>query len=48
VAPRVSSQRTVIHPLGACPLYFGIGSAVLGRQQRTPADCYERIVDTIV
>src|SRR5258708_9693386 len=28
-APRVNSQRRMSHPVGACPLYFGIGSAVL-------------------
>src|SRR6266446_10159300 len=33
VAPRVSSQRSMSHPVGACLLYFGIGSAVLDRQQ---------------
>jgi hypothetical protein len=27
VAPRVISQRRMSHPVGACLLYFGIGSA---------------------
>src|SRR5712671_3972882 len=35
VAPRVNSQRRMSHPVGACLLYFGIGSAVLVRQQIT-------------
>src|SRR5216684_2641745 len=35
VAPRVNFQRRVGHSVGACPLYFGIGSAVLDRQNIT-------------
>src|SRR5216684_8541038 len=33
VAPHVDSQRRMSHPVGACPLYFGIGSPMLERQQ---------------
>jgi hypothetical protein len=31
-ASRVISQRRMSRPVGACPLYFGIGSAELARQ----------------
>src|SRR6266853_6321407 len=34
VAPHVDSQRRMSHPVGACPLYFGIGSPVLDRLQQ--------------
>src|SRR5882762_9605036 len=33
VTRRVNSQGRMSHPVGACPLYFGIGSPVLDRQQ---------------
>jgi hypothetical protein len=33
LAPRVKSQRRMSYPIGACPLYFGISSPVLDRQQ---------------
>src|SRR5438045_2752716 len=35
VAPRVNSQRRMSHPVGACLLYFGIGSPELKKKRRT-------------